>query len=169
MSIVTMKFFKKVVTIDITTKKLYNDIMKISSRFTIAVHAMMCIHSFSGANKVTSEFISASACVNPVIIRRVLGQLKEAGIIDIARGSGGATIIKRYEDITLYDIFAAVDSLDKEGLFGFHENPNPACPVGQNVHRVLDGYLHDAQSALEADLSKTTFKDIAVGLSAISG
>ena len=58
------------------------------------------------------------------------------------------------------DVFQAVESLDREQLFHFHDNPNPACPVGRNIHNILDGHLHDAQRALEQELAKTTLADI---------
>lgn len=134
--------------------------MKISSRFTIALHVLLCIHKFSGGNKVTSDFIAGSVGVNPVIVRRILGRLKDAGMISVARGSGGALIMKDYGKITLLEIFNAVESVDG-GLFGFHEAPNPNCPVGKNIHPVLDGYLDTAQEALEARLKSMTFADVA--------
>lgn len=60
--------------------------MQISSRFTIAVHTLLCIARFSGSQKVTSAFIAGSVNVNPVVIRRTLGQLKEAGIVLVEAG-----------------------------------------------------------------------------------
>ena len=66
--------------------------MQISSRFTIAVHTLLCIARFSGSQKVTSAFIAGSVNVNPVVIRRTLGQLKEAGIVLVEAGVGGATL-----------------------------------------------------------------------------
>lgn len=122
------------------------------------MHTLLCIHTFNKEYKTTSEFIASSINVNPVIIRKIMGQLKEAGIVDVARGSGGAAIKKDYGEITLLEIFKAVGSLE-EDLFSFHENPNPDCPVGKNIHSVLDGYLEAGQKALERELQKTTFKD----------
>ncbi len=134
--------------------------MKISSRFSIAIHILMCIDVFKQDYKVTSEFIASSVNVNPVIIRNILGQLKEDGIVEVARGTGGAIIIKDYSSFTLLDIFNCVDSLENNTLFGFHGNPNPECPVGKNIHFVVDGYLEDSQKALEKQLAKTTFKEL---------
>ena len=54
--------------------------MQISSRFTLAVHILTCIKTFGDSNKITSEFLAASTNVNPVIVRKILGQLKKAGI-----------------------------------------------------------------------------------------
>ncbi|WP_337778410.1 hypothetical protein [Mitsuokella jalaludinii] len=50
--------------------------------------------------------------------------------------------------------------MDHDHLFHFHDNPNPACPVGRNIHKILDGHLQDAQRALEQELAKTTLADI---------
>ena len=59
--------------------------MQISSRFTIAVHVLICIETFKNDYKVTSDFLSSSVNVNPVVIRRLLQQLKKAGIITVRR------------------------------------------------------------------------------------
>ena len=129
--------------------------MKITSRFTVAVHTLLVIHFFEGKEKTTSEFIAASVNVNPVVIRRALLSLKAAGMVEVKAGSGGASIVKDLNDITLFDVYRAVDSVDGD-IFHFHENPNPACAVGKNIHAVLDTHLADAQRALENELKKVT-------------
>ena len=63
--------------------------MQISSRFTIATHMMIIIAMQDTDSKVTSDFLAASVGVNPVIIRKTLSQLKKAGLISVARGTGG--------------------------------------------------------------------------------
>ena len=136
--------------------------MKITSRFTVAVHTLLVIDHFGKTNKVTSDFIAASVQVNPVVIRRALLSLKAAGLVDVKAGSGGASIVKDLKDITLYDVYRAVDAVENShgGLFHFHENPNPDCPVGRSIHRVLDGHLADAQRAMENELKKVTLQDL---------
>ena len=133
--------------------------MKITSRFTVAVHTLLVIHYFEGKEKTTSEFIAASVNVNPVVIRRTLLSLKAAGMVEVKAGSGGASIVKDLKDITLFDVYRAVDSVDGD-IFHFHENPNPACAVGKNIHAVLDTHLADAQRALENELKKVTLYDL---------
>ena len=133
--------------------------MKITSRFTVAVHTLLVIHTFGREQKTTSDFIAASGQVNPVIIRRTLLSLKAAGMIEVKAGSGGATIVRDLKDITLYDVYRAVDSVEGD-IFHFHENPNPACPVGKNIHAVLDTHLADAQAAMENELKKVTLFDL---------
>lgn len=134
--------------------------MQISSRFTIAVHVLLCIRQFKDEYKVTSEFLASSVNVNPVIIRRLLRQLKDAGIITVRRGSGGADIAKPLCDITLLEIYNAVGCTEG-GLFHFHENPNPLCPVGRNIHAVLDSRLDEIQKAMELKMQSITMQDIA--------
>jgi len=134
--------------------------MQITSKFTTAVHILTCIDVFSSQMRVTSEFLSGSTGVNAVIIRNVLAQLKAAGIVSTRQGSGGAHLARPLNEITLYDIYQAVDCVDDDGLFHFHENPNAECPVGRNIHKVMDGRLSAVQTALENELKKTTLAEI---------
>ena len=135
--------------------------MQIGSKFTIGVHIITAIDYFKDMDRVNSEFLAGSIGINPVIVRTVISQLREAGIVRTQRGSSGAELAKRLDEITLYDIYKAVGSVDpEEGLFHFHEQPNPDCPVGRNIHKVLDQHLLDAQKAMEEQLRCTTLADI---------
>ena len=135
--------------------------MQISSRFTIAVHILICIETFKDDYKITSDFLASSVNVNPVVIRRLLQQLKKADIINVKRGSGGAYIEKPLDEITLLDVYNAVECIDNGNLFHFHENPNSRCPVGSNIHAVLDKRLDSIQQAMEREMSSVTLQDIA--------
>ena len=134
--------------------------MQITSRFTAAVHILTCIDIFDGQMRVTSDVLSGSTGVNAVIVRNVLGQLRKAGIVETRQGSGGAHLARPLDTITLYDIYKAVDCIEDEGLFHFHENPNVECPVGRNIHKAMDGRLKAAQAALEKELRSTTVAQI---------
>ena len=135
--------------------------MQISSRFTIALHLLTCNEEFKNDYKITSDFLASSINVNPVVIRRILQKLKSAGIITVARGNVGNMEINRdLKDITFYDVYKAVDCVDDEGLFHFHENPNPRCPVGRNIHNVLDKRLDAIQQAMENEMKKSTLADV---------
>ena len=91
--------------------------MQISSRFTIAIHMLACMEAFKGEYKVTSEFLASSINVNPVIIRRILSQLRDAGIVEVRRGTGGAAPAKPLQEITLLDVYRAVDCVEEKALF----------------------------------------------------
>ena len=129
--------------------------MQISSRFTIAIHIFACICTFEKNHKITSEFLAESVNVNPVVIRRLLGQLKAAGLIRVQRGSGGASVAKPF-----LDVYRAVECIEKGELFHFHENPNAQCPVGRNIHHILDDKLQRIQDAMEQEMKKITIADV---------
>lgn len=135
--------------------------MQISSRFTIALHILTCIETFKDQRKVTSGFLAGSINVNAVTVRNILLQLKAAGIIRVERGSGGAFIEKPLSEITFLDVYRAIEPLEAGELFRFHENPNPDCPVGRNIHHILDGRLAAVQNSMERQLSQMTLEDLA--------
>ena len=135
--------------------------MQISSRFTIAIHIFLCMEAFGKDYKITSDFLASSIGVNPVVIRKLLSQLKSAGLIDVARGTGGATAARPADQITFYDVYKAVDLLEEGELFHFHENPNPDCPVEKNIHSVLDGKLMIIQKRMEQEMKNYTISEVA--------
>ena len=134
--------------------------MQISSRFTIAIHILTCIETFKNDYKVTSDFLAGSIHVNPVVLRRLLSQLKAAGIIEVARGTGGANAARPLKEITMLDVYRAVACVDKGELFHFPENPNPKCPVGLNIHNVLNSKLDMVQRAMEDELGRISMEEI---------
>ena len=105
---------------------------------------------------MTSEFMAFSIGVNPVIVRKLLSQLKDAGLAEVRRGPGGAVPARPLDEITLLDIYRAVDCIGENTLFHFHKNPNSDCPVGKNIHRILDGRLAQVQDAMERELESIT-------------
>lgn len=134
--------------------------MQITSKFTIAVHIIAAIDYFKDSEKVTSNFLAGSVGANPVIVRNVMGNLKESGIIAISQGKSGISLAKELSNITFYDVYKAVDCVDDSGLFHFHENPNINCPVGRNIHSAMDDKLHRVQNIMENELGRITMADV---------
>ena len=135
--------------------------MQISSKFTIGVHLLAVIDYLGDSEKVTSNILAGSIGVNPVIVRNVMGSLKEAGIINISQGKSGISLAKSLDEITFYDIYKAVDCVNDEGIFHFHENPNPECPIGRNIHKAMDGKLEQIQKCMEDEMKGITVADVA--------
>lgn len=121
---------------------------------------MTCMETFKEDYKITSDFLASSINVNPVIIRRILSQLKETGLIEVKRGTGGAAVAKPLEEITFLDVYRAVECIEENTLFHFHENPDPNCPVGRNIHNILDEKLLRVQEAMERELQSITMADV---------
>ena len=134
--------------------------MQISSRFTVALHIFTCVDTFKDEYKVTSDFLAGSIGTNPVIIRKILTQLQGAGLITVARGTGGIEPTRELSEISFYDVYQAIEPLEGGDLFRFHENPSPECPVGRNIHKLLDDKLKAIQNAMEMEMKRHTLADL---------
>ena len=148
--------------ISIVTAVMTRPLSTLNGNALVAVHILMCIGYFQGKEKLTSDFLAGSVNVNPVVIRNTLGKLKKAGIVRVEAGIGGASLARDPSDITLLDIFNAVET--DTDLFHFHENPNPQCPVGRSVHPVLGEQLASVQSAMESHLASISLNDLLRGI-----
>lgn len=131
--------------------------MNTSSRFAFAVHVLALLAQQEGV-PLSSEIIAGSVNTNPALIRRLLTMLAQAGLTTSQLGAGGGALLARApEDITLLEVYRAVEDSQ---LFGLHrEEPNPACMVGRNIQQVLRGIMDDAQRAMEASLAARTVAD----------
>ena len=138
--------------------------MQISSRVTIALHIFTCVETFKNDYKITSDFLAGSINTNPVIIRKILTQLKNAGLITVARGTGGISPTRPLKEISFYDVYQAIEPVENGDLFNFHSSPNPQCPVGKNIHALLDDKLKTIQLAMENEMKKYTLDDLRIGM-----
>lgn len=130
---------------------------QISSRYPIAVHIVSFI---AGVPKeCTGDFIAESVNSNPAIVRKMMAMLKRADLIEIRRGVGGAYLKRPAEEITLLDVYRAVDVSEDEELFNFHQ-PIIACPIGQAMDTRLRHELKEAQAALENHLKQVTIQQL---------
>jgi len=107
---------------------------------------------------IKSEHVAESVNTNPVVIRRMLCELAESKLVVSQTGSmGGSRLARQPEDITLLDIYQAVES---RGVFSLHRHPpNPECPVGVNIGPVLNDVLDEVDSAVERVLANITLRD----------
>ena len=112
--------------------------MHISTKCSVAVHCLIFIYEYGNVKKVTSELLSLSTGSNPVTIWNILSSLKKAGVISIKSGTGGAALAAPLPEITLYRICKAIEPDFMKKLIGVHAMPSPFCPVGKNIHKVLD-------------------------------
>ena len=133
--------------------------MRVSTQFPIAVHIMLMIDSFPDL-KVTSDVLSESAGCNPVIIRGIFAKLKAAGLLETKSGKGKTTVTQPAEDITLWDIYTAVESDAPDELFKLHPNTSETCVVGSNIHALLMPHLEDAVAALRESFSNVTLAEL---------
>lgn len=130
--------------------------MSISSKFSVAVHILLLVAD-NGEN-ISSSWIASSVNTNPVVIRRLIGNMQKSHLMTGYQGKSGYTFLKKPEDITLLDVYRSVAGADSQKLFSFHENPNPECKIGANVQDLLEGTMTSAQSAMEKVLEETTIE-----------
>lgn len=133
--------------------------MSISSRFTVGIHILALIE-INKDGVSTSEFLAGSVNTNPVVIRKIIGMLKKAGLVEVRPGIAGAELAKELSDITLLDVYRAVNVVKEKELFSIHENPNPDCPVGRNIQSTIEPLFMIAQTALEKALGNVTIQDV---------
>jgi Rrf2 family protein len=134
-----------------------------NSRYTIALHVLtwMALVARKGHDLVTSDQIAGSVNTNPVFLRRVLGPLREAGLVSSQRGSGaGWQLARPATEITLAQVYQAMAD---QPLFPMHHSePNPECPVGHGIRPALTPLYQAAEDALTRQLAGTTVEDLLV-------
>lgn len=129
----------------------------INSRLSVAIHILSLITSDS-YKQISSEVIASSVNTNPVVVRRISSLLKKAGLLTSRVGISGYTLTKDPSEISLLEIYKAVQT--KADLFSIHEEPNPKCPVGRKIQSTLDLTFESVQNAMENELSSKTLKDV---------
>ncbi|UTE72285.1 Rrf2 family transcriptional regulator [Rossellomorea marisflavi] len=127
----------------------------INTRLSVAIHIMSLV---AMDPKQSSDQIAQSVTTNPVVIRRLSGDLKKAGLLTSQAGVPGFNLTRDPQDITLLDIYKAVN-MEKD-LFSIHDKPNPKCPVGKRIQGTLDETFKSVQTAMENELNEQTLKDI---------
>lgn len=134
--------------------------MKQSSQFSLSVHILSMLYFAEKIqSSVTSESMAGSANTNPVVIRRLLSKLRKAGMVASRRGpSGGFYLNTSPENITLWDVFQAVEN---PRIFSSSYNePNPACPVGRNIQNVLEAIYLRVDNRVEEELKAISLQEI---------
>lgn len=134
--------------------------MHISTKCSVAIHCLIIIHEYGNTDKITSAMLSTSSGVNAVSIRNILSALKKDGIISIKIGTGGATLACPLQEITLYRICKAIEPDFSSKLIGIHAQPSQLCPVGKNIHNVLDVSYQKIRESLCRSLQQITLADI---------
>jgi Rrf2 family protein len=128
-----------------------------SSRFSVAVHVLALL-AWKSDEALSSEFIAGSVNTNPVVIRRLIGLLRAAKLVQTQPGRGGGFLLSANpRTTTLLDIYKAIEERD---LITLHEQPNPKCPIGRNITEVLEQYTGAAERALRAYLETVTLQDV---------
>ncbi len=134
--------------------------MHSSSRFAVAVHTLVFLAARNNqTDSITSDMLAQSVNTNPVVIRRILGTLRESNLVTSQSGaSGGWYLNRKPEAISLCEIYRALES---DPLFTLPPRPaNANCEIGKNMQKILNGYFKEAERAAEASLHGVTLADV---------
>ena len=129
-----------------------------NSHFALATHVLvlLALHRAS----LTSAELAASVNTNPAFLRSILGKLRQAGLIEVVMGKGGgARLARPPARLTLADVYNAVERRPAARLH--HCAPNDKCVVGRNIVPVLEGVVHQVESAAVGQLADTTVAQLA--------
>jgi Rrf2 family protein len=132
--------------------------MATSSRLSVAVHALVMLDD-QASDPITSGEIAGSVNTNPVVIRRVLARLVQAGLVAGGTGAaGGYRLARPASQITLWDVYQA---MREQGPFALHPRaPNARCPVGKQIVPHLIEVYGAAEAAMKGVLGHATVRSL---------
>ena len=131
--------------------------MKRNSRLSLALHTLS--HMAGNPDRVrTSKDIADHAGTNPVVVRRVLARLREAGLLTSEKGhAGGWRLARAPDDITLADVYLALD----ESLVATDEADIASeCSVEHALHKRVSSVLKDIEQSLVQKLGETSISEV---------
>ena len=130
--------------------------MTVSSRFPVATHILTALH-WNECQVLSSEQLAETVNTNPVVIRRVLGMLRKAGLVTTLPGAhGGAKLAKSAQEITLLAVYQAVE---EASLFRLH-CPDTTCALGGVIETTLAPIYGEAEQAMEHVLAGVTLAQV---------
>jgi len=131
--------------------------MKRDSKLSGVLHVLL--HLAESDHPATSESLAAAMQTNPVVVRRLMGGLREAGFVASAKGHGGGWVLScPLSAICLRDIHEAVGA--PALLAVGHRTESPGCLVEQAVNAALGGAYRDAEALLLERLGEVTLADL---------
>lgn len=132
--------------------------MALNTQFSIAVHLMVGLGCVPGGT-TTSGYLALSVNTSASFVRRTLAKLSKAGLVETTTGKSGACVLaKQPEQISLLDIYRAVDS---PKVFAIHTyTSQKTCSVSCNIKGALENVLSKAQSGMETSLAQISLAEV---------
>ena len=135
--------------------------MKFSHKLSDAIHILAYLDIFKDGDR-SSKQIAASIEANPSVVRSLMSDLRRAGLIQSQQGAPNATLAKDPTNITLLDVYHALNM--NHDLLHIDPKTNPNCLVGANIQDTLNEVYAQVQVAAEAQLHATTLQDVITGI-----
>ena len=109
--------------------------MNISDRFAVAIH-ILSVLEMNKAGVSTSDYIAESVNTNPVVIRRIVGMLSKAGLVEVKPGVAGAKLAKHPSEITRWIFIMPYMSCRRIPCLAFMRI-RTKCPVGKHIQTAI--------------------------------
>lgn len=128
-----------------------------NTRFATAIHIMTLLAK-SPQEWLTSEWMAGSININPVMVRKELSVLREAGIIFSRQGKeGGSQLARSAYEISISEIYKAVKNTEVLGKK--NNNPNPACSVGKEINDHLNHLFEETDQLVSRFLGDKSLQE----------
>lgn len=134
--------------------------MRVSQKCSIAVHCLVFINEYGQTTNVNSSLLAKSTGCNPVIIRNIISALSKKGLVSVRQGVGNIRLAKEPEAISVADIYSAICPGGCDNFIGIHSSPSPLCPVGRNIHSVLEEQYRKLEEDMKKSMAKISLEQI---------
>lgn len=131
--------------------------MKYSTKLSDAIHILVLI-ALDPLKNLTSQTIAESIKTNPSFVRQIMAKLKKENLINSVHGHASPQLAKPADQITLLDVYYAIEG--KKPLLHLDTHTNPECGVGVNIQLALHDYYQEVQATAEQKMSSITLQDI---------
>ncbi len=133
----------------------------------MAVHALLFVAVMSPSQRVTSALVAQSSGTSAAVIRNIFLDLSRCGMIIASAGkNGGVRLGREPKDITLWEIYEAVETNEVEEIFKMYKG-NCQCPIGKNFYQILYPHMESAMDAMKADMETVTIETLMSELQAV--
>ncbi len=132
--------------------------MRYSTKLSDAVHVLVLIAISKEGTDLSSTSIATSVSTNPGYVRQIMMWLRKAALMSSVRGHVKPALTRPAEQISLLDVYRAVEG--SKPLLHLDTHTNPECGVGVNIQLALKDYYDDVQAAAETKMSQISLQDI---------
>lgn len=144
----------------VTIKKIHIFVANMNNtRFATVIHILTLLAKSPG-EWLSSDWIAGSVQINPVIVRKELGELQDQGWVTSRKGKeGGYTLLVPSKEISLAAIYKAVKNTDVLGKKNLC--PNPKCPIGKDINKELEALFTEIDEIVFDALQHRTLESFA--------
>lgn len=129
-----------------------------NTHFSMAVHVLSAL-AYNDGEVVPSEMLARTVGTNPSFLRGLIGQLRDAGLVETHLGKGGGTTLARSAtQINLNDVYLATE--ERTAIKTHPCDARSLCPVARRMDNLLHSVNDRLEKALESELRKMTIADL---------